>query len=176
MRRSSHSAAVHNSANPARPPDRAATHRWRSGWQRSQSVWTDFSKGLTTFDAGRYLDGLRVCVRWLPIERRRTSLIGQLLMHLPAVLTHSAISPVDAEPTYDFIPKDKIIRHIRSPTFALGVPANSLHRGAGGSDLRRAVCRAQNLEAEWVPSRGIRWMAASPVDLRPTRSNPAKTP
>jgi hypothetical protein len=41
-----------------------------------------------------------------------------------------------------------------------------------------AVCRAQNLEAECVPSRGIRWMAASPVDLRPTVlvSNPAKTP
>ena len=39
-------------------------------------------------------------------------------MHLLAVLAHSAISPVDAEPTYDFVLKNEIIRHMRSPTFA----------------------------------------------------------
>jgi hypothetical protein len=31
---------------PAAPPRHAAAHRWRSGWQRSQSVWTDSSKAL----------------------------------------------------------------------------------------------------------------------------------
>jgi hypothetical protein len=31
---------------PAEPPDRAGAHRWCSGWQRSQSVWTDFSKAF----------------------------------------------------------------------------------------------------------------------------------
>ena len=39
----------------------------------------------------------------------RPRLINPSCISLP-VLTHSAISPVDAEPTYDFIPKDEIIR------------------------------------------------------------------
>jgi hypothetical protein len=92
-------------------------------------------ESLTTFDASRYLAGLRVCVRWLPIEGRCTSLIRQLLMHLPAVLTHSAISPVNAEPTHEFIPKDEIIRHIRSPHLHLGRAAMARTYAKSGAVL-----------------------------------------
>jgi hypothetical protein len=83
-------------------------------------------ESLTTLDAGCDLAGLRVCVRWLPIEGggRHTSLIDQPLVHLLTVLTNSAIGTVDTEPTYDFIPKYKIIWHMRSPTFAPRLAAN----------------------------------------------------
>jgi hypothetical protein len=107
-------------------------------------------------------------------------LIDQPLVHLLAVLAHSAISPVDAEPTYDFIPKYEKTRHMRSPTFALRLPANSPYSsngqgakapapgGAGAGSASRWRAREDragaNLEAECVPSRG-RWMAAPPVDL-----------
>jgi hypothetical protein len=68
-------------------------------------------ESLTSLDAGCDLAGLRVCVRWLPIEGagRHASLIDQPLVHLLAVLTNSAIGTVDTEPTYDFIPKYEII-------------------------------------------------------------------
>jgi len=71
----------------------------------------------TTLDAGRNFAGLRVRVRRLPIEVRSTPSIGLPLVHLPAVLTHSAVSPVDAEPTYDFVPKYEIIWHMLSHIF-----------------------------------------------------------
>src|SRR5580704_10898750 len=70
------------------------------------------------FEAGYNLTGFRVCVRWLPIRGRDTSLANSPLVHALAVLTCSAIGPVNTNPAYNLIPKNEIIWHIQSPTFA----------------------------------------------------------
>jgi hypothetical protein len=70
------------------------------------------------FEAGYNLTGFRVCVRWLPIRGRGTSFINSPLVHALAVLAYLAIGPVNTNPTYNLIPKNEIIWHIQSPTFA----------------------------------------------------------
>jgi hypothetical protein len=101
--------------SPVHPQDSRGAYRCRSGWQRSQSVLADFSKALPRLMPAAISQAFAYVSSWLPVEGRRTSLITQPLVHLAAVLARFAISPVDAESTYDFIPKYEIIRHMRSP-------------------------------------------------------------
>ena len=70
------------------------------------------------FEAGYNLAGFRVCVRWLPIRGNITPFVDTAVAHALAEFTCSAIGPVNTNPTCNFIPKNEIIWHMRSPTFA----------------------------------------------------------
>jgi hypothetical protein len=112
-------------------------------------------------------------------------------MHLPAVLTHSAISPVDAEPTYDFILKRRnnlahAVSHIciglagKQPTWleqprGEGTSARRLlgptpRRCAGRKTSKQNVCQAAGSDgwplrrSTWVPP-----ILISPEVLEPVR-------
>ena len=65
------------------------------------------------FEAGYNLAGFHACVRWLPIVGSTKSFINPPLAHALAVFTCPAIGPVNTNPTYNLIPKNEIIRHIR---------------------------------------------------------------
>jgi hypothetical protein len=66
------------------------------------------------FEAGYNLTGFRVCVCWLPIRGRAMFFINPPLVHALAVFTCRTIGPVNTNPTYNLIPKNEIIWHIRS--------------------------------------------------------------
>ena len=70
------------------------------------------------FEVRYYFGGFRVCVRWLPVRGNITRLINWSVACALAEFTYLAIGPVNTNPTCNFIPKNEIIWHMRSPTFA----------------------------------------------------------
>jgi len=90
-----------------------------SGGRRAGSRLSYYEK----LDAGCYLTGFRVRVRRFPITGGAGG-TSRPLMHVLAVFARRAIGPVNTNPTHYHIPKNEIIRHMRSPTFAICLPAS----------------------------------------------------
>jgi hypothetical protein len=61
-------------------------------------------------------------------------------VHLLAVLTRSAISAVDAEPTYDLIPKNEIIRHMQSPHLHYACRQTGAYQRSGSFHMQEMIC------------------------------------
>ena len=69
-------------------------------------------------EGGYNLTGFRVCVSWLPSRGNVTHFTNTPVAHVLAEFTYLSIGPVNTNPTCNFIPKNEIIWHMRSPTFA----------------------------------------------------------
>jgi hypothetical protein len=84
---------------------------------------------------------------------------------------------MDAEPTYDFIPKNEKIRHMRSPTFALCLPANrSLSAirelSHSGNDLRSDPRHGRRVRGpQYVRRDGLALIGSFRCMWRPVKSD-----